>query len=248
MAGFKNLVVGEKDSFLIRIIVKKAKDAGMESEFVRWNINDINSHWEGVKAVTIYVDENVRPKDEVLHFVSDKASETGAKVILIAEKNDQQYLFDRIAPDILYKYLSRPLDNEEYVRVLGELMKLSVEKKKSILIVDDDPNYLGLVRDWLKDIYKVSMANSGLQAIKWLGMNKADLILMDYEMPVTSGPQVLEMLRSDDETKGIPVIFLTGKSDRDSVMSVVALKPQGYFLKNIEREELLKNLRDFFKD
>ena len=90
------------------------------------------------------------------------------------------------------------------------------------------------------------MVTSGLQAIKWLGKNKADLILLDYEMPVTSGPQVLEMLRSDDETRSIPVIFLTGRSDKESVMSVLALKPEGYLLKNIEKEELLEKLNDFF--
>ena len=90
------------------------------------------------------------------------------------------------------------------------------------------------------------MATSGLQALKWLGMNKADLILLDHEMPVTTGPQVLEMLRSDPETRGIPVIFLTGKSDKESVMAVVALKPEGYFLKNISKEELLQKIDEFF--
>ena len=105
---------------------------------------------------------------------------------------------------------------------------------------------MGLVREWLKGTYKVAMANSGLQALKWLGKNRADLILLDYEMPVTSGPQVLEMLRSDEETKDIPVIFLTGKGDKESVMAVVALKPQGYFLKNIDREELLTKMKEFF--
>ncbi|MBP5311145.1 MAG: response regulator, partial [Lachnospiraceae bacterium] len=92
------------------------------------------------------------------------------------------------------------------------------------------------------------MANSGLQAIKWLGKNKADLILLDHEMPVTTGPQVLEMLRSDEETKNIPVIFLTGKGDKESVMAVVALKPEGYFLKTIEKDELLAKLNDFFEN
>ena len=73
-----------------------------------------------------------------------------------------------------------------------------------------------------------------------------DLILLDHEMPVTSGPQVLEMLRSDPETRSIPVIFLTGKSDRESVMAVVNLKPEGYFLKTIDKKELLSNLSKFF--
>ena len=90
------------------------------------------------------------------------------------------------------------------------------------------------------------MANSGLQAIKYLGKSKVDLILLDHEMPVTSGPQVLEMLRSDPETSSIPVIFLTGKSDKESVMAVVELRPEGYFLKNIKKEELLEKLKEFF--
>ena len=119
--------------------------------------------------------------------------------------------------------------------------------KKSILIVDDDPNYMSLIREWLKDSYKVSMATSGLRAMKWLGAeNKVDLILLDYEMPVTDGPQVLEMLRSDEETKHIPVIFLTGRGDKESVMSVMSLKPQGYLLKTISRAELLDKLSAFF--
>ncbi len=140
------------------------------------------------------------------------------------------------------------MDNGEYVEaVSGFVKKMEAgDYKKSILIVDDDPNYLSLVREWLRGTYKVSMANSGLQALKWLGKNKADLILLDHEMPVTSGPQVLEMLRSDEETRDIPVIFLTGKSDKNSVMAVVALRPEGYFLKTVSREELLNKLKDFF--
>ena len=118
--------------------------------------------------------------------------------------------------------------------------------KKSILIVDDDPNYMSLIRSWLNEHYKVSMATSGLRAIKWLGSNKVDLILLDYEMPITDGPQVLEMLRDDEEMRNIPVIFLTGRDDKQSVMSVMELKPQGYFIKSIKRDELLMKLKTFF--
>ena len=51
----------------------------------------------------------------------------------------------------------------------------SAKYTKSILIVDDDPNYLRLIREWLKDDYKIYMANSGLQAIKLLGINNVTL-------------------------------------------------------------------------
>lgn len=121
------------------------------------------------------------------------------------------------------------------------------EKKKNILIVDDDTNYLNMINDWLKTSYRVSMATSGVQAITWLATNHSDLILLDYEMPITPGPQVLEMIKSQPDMADIPVIFLTGKSDRESIMKVLALKPAGYLLKTIEKEGLLKNLDDFFR-
>ena len=85
-----------------------------------------------------------------------------------------------------------------------------------------------------------------MDGIAYISKHRPDLVLLDYEMPVTSGPQVLEMLRSDSETSSIPVMFLTGKGDKDSVMAVVSLKPEGYFLKNIQKDELLAKLQEFF--
>ena len=54
------------------------------------------------------------------------------------------------------------------------------------------------------------------------------------------------MLRSNPSTADIPVMFLTGKGDKDSVMAVLALRPEGYFLKNITKEELLEKLKEYF--
>ena len=54
------------------------------------------------------------------------------------------------------------------------------------------------------------------------------------------------MIRSEAKTSSTPVIFLTGKGDKDSVMKVVGLKPNGYLLKTMPKEELLQAVRDFF--
>jgi CheY-like chemotaxis protein len=118
--------------------------------------------------------------------------------------------------------------------------------KKSILIVDDDVTYMRTIRDWLKDDYKVSMANSGIQAITWLAKNKADLILLDYEMPVADGPKVLEMLHQDGKLSMVPVMFLTGKSDKDSVLKAASLKPVKYLLKSLPPKQLLDEIDQFF--
>lgn len=242
------MMTGAKETFLVRALVKKVNDAGIDCAFVPWNINDINAGWEGTDLIVIYMDSGEKIDEKVLHFLTDKLSESGIQMIPMGEKEDIHYMCDNVPGDIIYRTFIRPIDNGEFIDTVKELFKRieAGDFKKTILIVDDDPNYLGLVREWLKGTYKVAMANSGLQAIKWLGKNKADLILLDYEMPVTSGPQVLEMLRSDEETRGIPVIFLTGRGDKESVMAVLSLKPDGYFLKSITREDLMNKLADHF--
>ncbi len=248
MAAKRILFIGGKETFLVRVLVKKLQDAGLETQFCPWTVNDINAAWLNIALVVIYMDDGEQPGEEVLHFLTDKTSDEEVKVITIGTPDSNTYVWDRLHPEVKYRNFLRPIDNEEFMQSVNDLFKKVEEGefRKTILVVDDDPNYLALVREWLKENYKVAMVNSGLQAIKWLGKNKADLILLDHEMPVTTGPQVLEMLRSDEETRKIPVMFLTGKSDKESVMAVVALKPEGYFLKTIGREELLEKLKEFF--
>ncbi len=248
MADNRMIVIGEKESFIVRVLISKAQDAGVDGTYVPFVVDEIDKRLEGTALITLYLEEDALPSDEILHFLNDKMNEKALQMIIIGEQRDIQRIGDMIPEDLIYTVFSRPVDNARYITTITDYIKKANlgEFRKSILVVDDDPSYLGLVREWLKDSYKVFMANSGLQAIKWLGKNTVDLILLDHEMPVTSGPQVLEMLRSDDETKTIPVMFLTGKSDKESVMAVVALKPEGYFLKTIQREELLEKLNEFF--
>ena len=56
----------------------------------------------------------------------------------------------------------------------------------------------------------------------------------------------MEMIRSEPGSSDIPIIFLTGKSDKASVMSVMALKPQGYMLKTMTKEQILETVDNFF--
>lgn len=248
MVENKMIVIGERESFIVRVLIKKSVSVGAKCQFVRYTVDNINDNLDDVLLITLFMENNERPPESVLHFLTEKMEERGIQLIITGEQLDVQYVLDRIPGNLIYATFIRPVDNEKFAEKVSEYFQKvsSGEFKKSILIVDDDAQYLALVREWLKGTYKVAMANSGLQAIKWLGKNKVDLILLDHEMPVTSGPQVLEMLRSDEDTRSIPVMFLTGKGDKESVMAVVSLQPEGYFLKTIGREELLEKLGDYF--
>ena len=119
-------------------------------------------------------------------------------------------------------------------------------QRNHILVVDDSPLMLKTLKEYLHEDYDVATAVSGKVALKFLERKKTDLILLDYEMPEENGPAVLEKLRANEETKDIPVIFLTGVSDRKKIQEALSLRPQSYLLKPIEREKLIESIAKIF--
>lgn len=116
-------------------------------------------------------------------------------------------------------------------------------QRKHILVVDDATVMLKTLKEYLHNDFDVATAVSGRIAMKFLERKRTDLILLDYEMPGDNGPAVLEQLRAQESTKDIPVIFLTGVSEAAKIKEVLALKPQGYLLKPVDREKLMNAIR-----
>lgn len=123
--------------------------------------------------------------------------------------------------------------------------KAIASQRAHILVVDDDPLMLKMLKEQLREDYDVATAVSGKIAMKFLERKKTNLILLDYEMPEENGPAVLEKLRANDATKDVPVIFLTGVSEREKIQEALALKPQSYLLKPVDREKLLNAITKF---
>lgn len=244
----KVLILAEKETFIIKVLIGKLKDAKIEGVFCGEDIDQINEALSECSAITYYVEAGERMAMDTSTFLRDRLSEENKQMIIVGDPVDVKGLYDVFPAHLILKTFDRPLNYEVYLQTINRVFNVtdSGDSKHSILIVDDDPNYMGLVREWLKDTYKIFMANSGQRAIKWLANNKADLILLDYEMPITSGPQVLQMIRDDEETKNIPIVFLTGKDDKESVVSVLALKPDGYILKTSGKEEIIATVQKLF--
>ncbi len=96
-----------------------------------------------------------------------------------------------------------------------------IENKKAkdlILVVDDQPNNLKLIASVLSHEYSLSIANSGINALKMLENGVPDLILLDIMMPEMDGFEVCKKIKENENTKNIPVIFLTAKSDIDDIV------------------------------
>lgn len=117
-----------------------------------------------------------------------------------------------------------------------------VSNRKHILIVDDDLNTLKTLRYYLQDAYKVTVINSGKVAVDFLLKYTPDLILLDYMMPMYNGAAVLKIIKSREATRNIPVFFLTGQTDRTTVMECLSLKPAGYIIKPVAKDALLDKM------
>ncbi len=120
----------------------------------------------------------------------------------------------------------------------------SAVDRKHILIVDDDPVALKTLRYYLQEKYKVTLISSGKAVVDFLTKYTPDLILLDYLMPVHNGAAVLKEIQSTVQTKNIPVFFLTGQTDADTISECLALHPAGYLVKPVAKAALLAKMEE----
>lgn len=116
--------------------------------------------------------------------------------------------------------------------------------RRHILVVDDDPRMLKTIKKHLDEDYDIATAISGKLALKFLESKTTDLVLLDYEMPGEKGPDVLEKIRANPATSHIPVVFLTGITERAKIQKAISMKPRGYLLKPINHDVLMSTLKE----
>ena len=244
----KVLIISASDSFLAKSLITKLAGADIKAVFAHANIKEIDPYDEDMELAILFLSEEIEPGSETLVYLKDTVLDRDRGLILIGDAEQYEAVKKTLPDSAITEWFERPLDIDKLInKVTSYLDENTGEKrKKTVLIVDDDITYMRTVYEWLKGSYHIGMASNGVQAISYLTRNKADLVLLDYEMPIANGPQVLSMLRNDSETGQIPVMFLTGHGDKDSVLSVVGLSPIDYLLKTIDKDTLLKKLKDFF--
>ena len=198
-------------------------------------------------AWLIFLDKEMLEEQHKFQAMRDRVLDEEVPVFFIGYKDEIEEAKKSFMGCRVEESFARPIDVNDIVKTVDDYIKENEnQEKKKILVVDDSGAILRAVKKLLEEKYQVALANSGAMAIKYLALNRPDLVLLDYEMPVVDGKQVLEIIRSEREFAGIPVIFLTGKSDRESVMNVMDLKPEGYLLKTMPPKEILKNIDEFF--
>ena len=121
-----------------------------------------------------------------------------------------------------------------------------IQNKPTILIVDDTETNIDILLELLNK-YDIAVATDGLSALDIASKDSPDLILLDIMMPEMDGYEVCRKLKKNDDTKNIPIIFITAKTDEDSIEEAYAVGGIDYVTKPFKPRELLARVKTQLK-
>lgn len=119
---------------------------------------------------------------------------------------------------------------------------MAFHTKPRILVIDDDAEYLEVVKRYLAEDYIAYTAQGGRAALDFLMQQKVDMILLDVEMPVLDGFHTLDAIRKMESGIDVLVVLVTGRHDRFTVIHSVQRGVDGYIVKPFEKDALIKKI------
>ena len=219
------------------------------------------------QVVIICLGDETKETVKVFDVIKETANTDWMDIIVVTNTEDSKVFMEHTGLKKMY-FLSRPVSLvalysklneieerlEEYLKdgrsMLTEYINPNVEdkpkyKRKHILVVDDDTEQLMLIKEHLAEFYDVTVVKSGASALKYLEKHEVDLMLLDYIMPEMDGPEVFMRIRSSLQFSRLPVVFLTGVTEREKVIkTLVELKPQGYIVKPAKKSDIVAKIID----
>ena len=222
----KVLIVSEVQSYLLVSLQERLEQVNCDVMNTHAHPDVLSRIKEDIDLIFVFADEELMRLNQGLTYLKDQAVEKDIPIFVTGDPQEIAEIIKVIPLHLIQKEFPRPINVNEVAEAIDSYLKVfGKQNKKKILVVDD----------------------SGAMAIKYLSTNRPDLVLLDYEMPIVDGKQVLGMIRSEAEFADIPVMFLTSKGDKESVMQVMELKPDGYLLKTMPPEQIKRSVDTFFE-
>ena len=191
---------------------------------------------EHIHLISSHLTELCEDDNRILCLVGDALDIAEARQIHNPERIKAEY--------------ARPIDMNAFVEDMLSFSEMQYEsvRTKTIFLIDDDPDFLAVTERWLKEKYKVKTFRSGSEALFYLNSTVPDLILLDYIMPGMDGYETMQEIRQIPCSHDVPIVFLTGQSDRENVMRILEKKPDGYLLKSMPKDALMDSIERLFRD
>lgn len=119
-----------------------------------------------------------------------------------------------------------------------------LKKANTVFLVDDNLKNIQVAANVLRlEGYKVLFSDNGKEGLKNIELYMPDIILLDIMMPIMDGFEVCKLLKENDKTRNIPVIFLTAKTEVDNISKGLELGGVDYITKPFNPKELIARLK-----
>lgn len=124
-----------------------------------------------------------------------------------------------------------------------------MEKKRSILIVDDDVDVSQVVKMMLEKtgLYAVNICNRGSEAVKTIQETRPELVLLDIMMPGADGTEIADRIKNDKSLAHTKIVFMTSLISQEEVLRNSEIGGRTFISKPISGEALLQRVKGFFE-
>ena len=186
----------------------------------------------------------------IMNHLGEMCRDDNKILCLVGESSDLEFAMSLEGADRVSKTYKRPVNVDTFVDDVSSFSFIEEQyhARKSLFVVDDDSDFLKIMDNWLSPAYNVYLFSTGEDAIDGFLSFMPDMVLLDYEMPGMNGYELMTRIKSNPETCQIPIIFLTGKNDKEHVFKILENKPDGYLLKSSQKESLTDAIGRFFAE
>ncbi len=137
------------------------------------------------------------------------------------------------------RFLARPIPPADVLLAVGEVIDLARARKATVLAVDDDPIMLAALGALLEsEDRRVVTLDEPSQFWQTLKDTSPDMVVLDVDMPEVNGVEMCQVMRADPQWSGLPVLFLTGRTDPATVQEIFAAGADDYVTKPLVGPEL----------
>ncbi|HSW10240.1 MAG TPA: response regulator [Bacillota bacterium] len=176
----------------------------------------------------------------VLEELKNRPSTADIPVVMVSVVDDRE----RGAALGASGYVMKPVDLRELSRRVRALLTPGPHHGKILVVDDDDATARSIEAALLREGYQAARANNADEALRFSRRERPDLIISDLLMPGVSGFDLLRTLRQDPITREIPVVVLTGHTDRETRVTALSLGADRFIAKDEGLASLLAQIRD----
>ena len=246
--GHPILYIGDEKGIVSKGIIKCLNEIGFKVITIRDELQEINLHRPDADMMLYY------PTGDVVHIkhisaqLAEISRDDNKTLCFAGEPLDISSALKIHDSNFVSAVYPRPVDHEKLTEDMKRFAARQIEysRVKNVLIIDDDKDFLKITTGWLEQDYDIDCASSDRDAMHYLEYTVPDLIVLSDELHGNSGLEIMQHTRDNPRTKGIPIIILSEKNDRENVMRILKHKPDGYLLKSMPKESLLESIDRFF--